>query len=75
MKKQEDKMWKDIENYKMYFKLVIGTILFSFCIFIGSLRNRILEMNHVTAVDTGFHLGILVGAIIMFLWYYLLKEK
>jgi hypothetical protein len=57
------------------YKLIIGITLFSFCIFIGSLRNRILEMNHVTAVDTGFYLGILVGVIIMFLWYYLLKEK
>ena len=57
------------------YKLIVGITLLGFCIYIGSLRNRILEMNHVTAIDIGFYLGILVGAIIMFLWYYLLKEK
>lgn len=57
------------------YKLIVGITLFGFCIFIGSLRNRILEMNHVSAVDTGFHLGILVGAIIMFLLVLSIKRK
>ena len=48
----------------MKIKTVGGVCLFGTCLLLASLRDHILEMEHVAGVDTAYYIGLASGAMV-----------
>lgn len=55
----------------MKIKLVSGYCLFGVCILLASVRDYVLVMEHIVAVDVGYYIGLISGILVMVAFIFL----